>query len=60
MPYKSEKMKLPREYDRRVKLTDEQREKLEDDIYIEAHIDRDYNILDIDYNNLTIMYCFER
>lgn len=26
MPYKSEKIKLPREYDRRVKLTDEQRE----------------------------------
>lgn len=38
----------------------EQRDKLTGDIYIEAHIDRDYSILDIDYNNLIIMYCFER
>ena len=28
MPYKSEKIKLPRELDRRVKLTDEQREEI--------------------------------
>lgn len=30
MPYKSEKIKLPKELDRRVKLTDEQREKIKD------------------------------
>lgn len=28
MPYKSEKMKLPRKYDRRVKLTAEQRQEI--------------------------------
>ena len=28
MPYKSEKIKLPKELDRRVKLTDEQREEI--------------------------------
>ena len=30
MPYKSEKIKLPKELDRRVKLTDEQREEIKD------------------------------
>ena len=30
MPYKSEKIKLPREYDRRVKLSDEQREEIKE------------------------------
>ena len=30
MPYKSEKIKLPKELDRRVKLTDEQRKEIKD------------------------------
>lgn len=30
MPYKSEKIKLPKELDRRVKLTDQQREEIKD------------------------------
>lgn len=30
MPYASEKMKLPREYDRRVKLSDQQREEIKE------------------------------
>ena len=30
MPYKSEKIKLPKELDRRVKLTDEQREEIKE------------------------------
>lgn len=30
MPYKSEKIKLPKELDRRVKLTDKQREEIKD------------------------------
>lgn len=30
MPYKSEKIKLPKEYDRRVKLSDIQRKEIED------------------------------
>lgn len=30
MPYKSEKIKLPKELDRRVKLTDEQRKEIEE------------------------------
>ena len=31
MPYKSEKMKLPRELDRRVKLTEEQRQQIREE-----------------------------
>lgn len=30
MPYKSEKIKLPKELDRRVKLTDQQREEIKE------------------------------
>ena len=36
MPYKSEKLKLSREQDRRVKLTDEQRKDIED-LYSTGH-----------------------
>ena len=34
--------------------------KLTGDIYIEAHINKDADIHDIDYNNIMIMYCDER
>ena len=33
MPYKSGKIKLPKEHDRRIKLTDEQREEIREEIY---------------------------
>lgn len=31
MPYKSEKIKLPKEYDRRIKLTDEQKKQIKEE-----------------------------
>lgn len=48
MPYKSEKMKLNRSQDRRVKLTDEQREeirhKYETGLYSQRSLAREYNV----------------
>lgn len=48
MPYKSEKIKLSREQDRRVKLSDEQREeikkKFELGIYSQRALAREYNV----------------
>lgn len=48
MPYKSEKIKLPREYDRRVKLTEEQkdeiRHKYETGLYSQRKLATEYNV----------------
>lgn len=48
MPYKSEKIALPKQYDRRVKLTDEQREeiktKYKSGFYSQRQLAREYNV----------------
>ena len=48
MPYKSEKIKLPKEHDRRVKLTDEQREEIKDKyasgFYTQKALATEYNV----------------
>lgn len=48
MPYKSEKIKLPKEYDRRIKLTDEQREEIRmkyaTDLYSQRALAREYGV----------------
>ena len=48
MPYKSEKIKLPPEYDRRRKLYDEQKEeirhKYETGLYSQRKLAREYNV----------------
>ena len=48
MPYKSEKMKLSREQDRRYKLTEEQREQIkqrfETGLYSQRGLAREYNV----------------
>ena len=48
MPYKSEKIKLPKEYDRRIKLTDEQREEIRQKyatgLYFQCALAREYGV----------------
>lgn len=48
MPYKSEKIKLPKEHDRRIKLTDEQREEIREKyatgLYSQRALAREYNV----------------
>lgn len=48
MPYKAEKIKLPREYDRRIKLTEEQkdeiRHKYETGFYSQRQLAAEYNV----------------
>lgn len=48
MPYKSEKIKLSKEQDRRIKLTDEQREeikkKYETGLYSQRKLANEYNV----------------
>lgn len=48
MPYKSEKIKLSKEQDRRIKLTDEQREeikrKYETGLYSQRKLAKEYNV----------------
>lgn len=48
MPYKSEKIKLPKELDRRVKLTDEQRKEIRDKYltgtYSQRTLAKEYNV----------------
>ena len=48
MPYKSEKIKLPKEHDRRIKLTDEQREeirmKYSTGLYSQRALAREYGV----------------
>lgn len=48
MPYKSTSIKLPREYDRRVKLSDEQKSeivrKYETGMYSQRALAREYNV----------------
>ena len=48
MPYKSEKIKLPREYDRRIKLDDEQRDeirhKYSTGTYSQRQLAAEYNV----------------
>lgn len=48
MPYKSEKIKLPKEYDRRRKLTDEQKEeikkKYETGLYSQRKLASEYKV----------------
>ena len=48
MPYKSEKIKLPKEHDRRIKLTDEQREeirmKYSSGLYSQRALAREYGV----------------
>ena len=48
MPYKSEKIKLPKEYDRRIKLTDEQREEIRmkyaTGLYSQRALAREYGV----------------
>lgn len=50
MPYKSEKIKLPKEYDRRIKLTDEQREEIKEKyatgLYSQRALAREYQAAD--------------
>ena len=48
MPYKSEKIKLPKEHDRRIKLTDEQREEIREKystgLYSQRALAREYGV----------------
>lgn len=48
MPYKSEKIKLPKEFDRRVKLTDTQRESIRSKyvtgLYSQRSLAKEYNV----------------
>ena len=48
MPYKSEKIKLPKELDRRVKLTDEQRKEIKNKyatgLYSQRTLAKEYNV----------------
>lgn len=48
MPYKSEGMRIPKEYDRRVKLSDEQKEeiraKYDTGMYSQRGLAKDYNV----------------
>lgn len=48
MPYKSEKIKLPKELDRRIKLTDEQRKEIKDKyatgLYSQRTLAKEYNV----------------
>ena len=48
MPYKSEKIKLPKEQDRRIKLTDEQREEIKEKystgLYSQRALAREYGV----------------
>ena len=48
MPYKSEKIKLPKEHDRRIKLTDEQREeirnKYQSGLYSQRKLAEEYSV----------------
>lgn len=48
MPYKSEKMKLPRDQDRRIKLTDAQREEIRQKyasgLYSQRALAKEYNV----------------
>ena len=48
MPYKSEKIKLPKEHDRRIKLTDEQREEIRQKystgLYSQRALAREYGV----------------
>ena len=50
MPYKSEKIKLPKEHDRRIKLTDEQREEIREKystgLYSQRALAREYQAAD--------------
>ena len=48
MPYKSEKIKLSKEQDRRIKLTDEQRQEIRDKyatgLYSQRNLASEYNV----------------
>ena len=46
MPYKSSKIRLPQEYDRRRKLTDEQKEQIR----------KEYSVGDTSWNKLAVKY----
>ena len=48
MPYKSESIKLPKQYDRRIKLTDVQRDEIKEKytsgVYSQRALAREYNV----------------
>lgn len=48
MPFKSESIKLPRQYDRRIKLTDKQRDEIKEKyasgVYSQRALAREYNV----------------
>lgn len=48
MPFKSESIKLPKQYDRRIKLTDKQRDEIKEKyasgVYSQRALAREYNV----------------